>query len=125
VSACAEICQKLLPEGRVALRVVTDSAIRRLNRDYRGLDAPTDVLAFPNPGGDGHAGDIAINWQAATRQALRHGHSSQAEAVALFAHGLLHLVGFDHEDQVSRRRMDRRTYELCKAVGFEVKTFGH
>jgi probable rRNA maturation factor len=125
VSACAEICQQLMPGGRVALRVMNDGTIRRLNREYRGVDAPTDVLAFPDAGGDGHLGDIALSWQAARRQARQHGHSPEAEAVALFAHGLLHLAGFSHEDQTTRRRMDRRAFELCKAVGFEVKAFGH
>lgn len=125
MSACTAICGDLLPEARVALRIMGDGAIRRLNRDFRGVDAPTDVLAFPSPDGDGQIGDIALNWQAARRQALAHGHSPEAEAVALFAHGLLHLAGFSHDDQASRQRMDRRTYELCQTAGFEVKTFGH
>lgn len=109
----------------MALRVVDDQAIHRLNLEYRGVDAPTDVLAFPGPSDDGHAGDIALNWRAIERQARSHGHSPQAEAVALFAHGLLHLAGFNHENQASRRQMDRRMHELCKIAGYEVTAFGH
>jgi len=125
VAACAVICQELLPAARVALRVVDDRAMQKLNRQYRGIDAPTDVLAFPNAAGDGQAGDIALNWQAARRQAAEHGHAPQAEAIALFAHAMLHLVGFNHDDEPARRRMDARTHELCKTAGFEVKSFGH
>jgi len=99
--------------------------MQRLNREYRGLDYPTDVLAFPAASGDGSVGDIAVNWQAAQRQGAEHGHPPVAEAVALFAHGLLHLVGFDHDSEAARRRMDARTYQLCKTAGFEVKSFGH
>jgi probable rRNA maturation factor len=125
VSACAVVCQELVPTARVALRVVDDAAMRRLNREFRGLDHPTDVLAFPADSADGSVGDIAVNWQAAQRQAAEHGHPPAAEAVALFTHGLLHLVGFDHDSEAARRRMDIRTYELCKTAGFEVKSFGH
>ena len=125
MSAATMICEKLLPGSCVALRAVDDAAIRRLNREYRGLDSATDVLAFPDDEAGANAGDIALNWQAAVRQAQRHGHSPQAEAVALVVHALLHLTGYDHDSEPARRLMDARTRELCNLAGFEVKSFGH
>lgn len=125
VSAATIICEKLLPGSYVALRAVDDAAIRRLNREFRGSDTATDVLAFPADEADASAGDIALNWQAAVRQARHHGHSPQAEAVALVTHALLHLAGHDHDSEPARRLMDARTRELCNLAGFEVKSFGH
>lgn len=125
VSAATTICEELFPGSCVALRAVDDAAIRRLNRDFRGVDAPTDVLTFPDDDASANAGDIALNWQAAVRQARQHGHSPAAEAVALIAHGMLHLAGYDHDSDAAQRLMDRRTRELCNLAGFEVKSFGH
>lgn len=125
MSAATLILEQLLPGSYLALRAVDDAAIRRLNREYRAQDTPTDVLAFPDDDASPHAGDIALNWQAAVRQARRHGHSPQAEAVALIAHGMLHLAGYDHDSEAARQRMDLRTRELCNLAGFEVKSFGH
>jgi rRNA maturation RNase YbeY len=125
VSAATMICEELLPGSCVALRAVDDQAMRLLNREYRSIDSATDVLAFPDDDASANAGDIALNWQAAVRQARRHGHCPEAEAVALITHALLHLAGFDHDSDAARRRMDLRTLELCNLAGFEVKSFGH
>lgn len=125
VSAATLLSEQLLPGRCVGLRAVDDAAIRRLNRDYRGIDAATDVLAFPDEDVDANAGDIALNWQAAVRQAASHGHSPEAEAVALVAHAMLHLAGYDHDSEPARQDMDRRTRELCNLAGFEVNSFGH
>jgi rRNA maturation RNase YbeY len=117
--------QAALPGRVAALRVMDGAAIRRLNREFRGVDAATDVLSFPAGDAGLFAGDIALSWDAARRQARQHGHSVEAEAVALLAHALLHLAGWDHPDAAAQARMDVRTLELCRLAGFEVNAFGH
>lgn len=80
-----------------------DEAIRRLNRDHRGIDTPTDVLSYPTSEPDDvgvpnipHLGDIIISVETAARQAEEHGHDLLSEILVLTAHGITHLRGFDH-----------------------------
>jgi probable rRNA maturation factor len=106
------------PRARGALTValVSDAAMRRLNREYRGVDRATDVLSFDGPGPrargpglDRHLGDVAIARGVAARQARREGHSLAAELRILALHGLLHLLGYDHEaDQGQMRGLEER-----------------
>jgi len=107
------------------LRLLDAAAIRALNRAYRGVDQATDVLSFPSGENKGFSGDIALNWEAVLSQAHANGNTPEAEAVALIAHGLLHLAGWDHQTDASARRMDIKTRELCSTVKIEVKCFGH
>lgn len=90
--------------GTVTIAIVRDATIRRLNRTYRGKDAATDVLSFaaesePPAGSRSarHLGDIAISRAIARKQAARLGHSEAVELRILALHGLLHLLGYDHE----------------------------
>lgn len=94
--------------------VITGSeAIRQLNRRYRGVDAPTDVLSFENkPDPDfptfdeeDHLGDIIIAYPVASAQAAAAGHQAQAEVVLLAIHGTLHLSGFDHDTPTHKEQM--------------------
>ncbi len=73
-----------------------DRAMRTLNRRYRGMDAPTDVLAFPGETG-GLLGDIVISVPYASRQARKRGEPAAREIDRLLLHGFLHLSGYDHE----------------------------
>jgi probable rRNA maturation factor len=82
--------------GVLTVAIVPDSRVRRLNRRYRRTDRPTDVLSFPS-GEPGELGDIVIAAGMARRQARAAGHSVQAELRVLALHGLLHLLGYDHE----------------------------
>jgi len=88
--------------------VTTDAELRRLNRAFRGHDTPTDVLSFPSPQSPVPSlslGDLAISLPRARAQARRFGHSLQLEIRILMLHGLLHLLGMDHE--IDRGRMAR------------------
>ena len=99
--------------GRVSVLLTTDKTIRRLNRDFRGMDKPTDVLSFPArpiPGPDELAGDLAISIPTAKRQSIACGHSLSAEVKVLILHGLLHLAGYDHETDAGE--MARRERSL-------------
>ena len=92
--------------------ITGDTELRRLNRDFRGKDYATDVLSFPaeeTPGTDkqktGRLGDLAISFQRARAQAGEFGHSIEDEVRILMLHGVLHLMGMDHE--TDRGRMAR------------------
>ncbi len=110
--------------GRVAgaapesfsVALVSDRRIAALNRCYRGLPRPTDVLSF---GGDsnGYLGDVVITAQTARRQARRYRHSLTEEIKLLMLHGLLHLMGYDHETDSGR--MTRREHALRRRLGLE------
>jgi probable rRNA maturation factor len=106
-----------LAEGRrdldVALRLTDDATIHVLNRDWRGKDRPTDVLAFAQreaaAADAGLLGDIVISVDTARRQAKR---GLYAELVHLASHGLCHLLGYDHRDDEEERVMNARAAAL-------------
>ena len=77
--------------------ICDDAELRRLNREFRGRDYATDVLSFPAAGGPEMLGSLAISCQRAADQAGRLGHSVEQEIRILMLHGLLHLLGMDHE----------------------------
>jgi probable rRNA maturation factor len=99
-------------EATVAVRITGDRELRRLNRDYAGEDAVTDVLSFA--GDSSHVGDLAISWPAAVRQAKAFGHDTDAELGLLVVHGLLHLLGWDHATGPERKEMNRLTRAALK-----------
>jgi probable rRNA maturation factor len=94
--------------GEVSVAFVGDARIRALNSTYRRKDAPTDVLSFPC-GDAAFLGDIVIAAGVARRQARSAGHAFGVEARVLALHGLLHLLGYDHETDNGRmHRLERR-----------------
>lgn len=88
------------------LCLVSDAVMRRYNRRFRGKDTATDVLAFPD-GWQGRAGDLLVSAETARRQARRLRHSLEAEIRVLALHGILHLLGYDHEAPGEKGRMAR------------------
>jgi len=104
--------------GDVVVRFVDEEEIRGLNRAWRGKDRPTDVLSFPSgvidPDGRRHVGDIALCLPVASRQAVRRRHAPRREAMLLALHGLLHLLGYDHEtDDGEMEALERRLRREC------------
>ena len=94
--------------GGVTVAVVHDRRIRALNRRYRGTDSATDVLSFPADE-PGQLGDIVVALGVARRQAKSARHSLSSEFRVLALHGLLHLLGYDHErDNGEMRRLEQR-----------------
>jgi probable rRNA maturation factor len=119
-------------EASLSLSFVGDAAIRRLNREHRGKDRPTDVLSFPlfepeagrkggKRSGPGEPerllGDIVISVDAAARQAAGYGAPLAAEIERLLIHGILHLLGHDHEIAAERRAMVAEERRLARAIG--------
>ena len=86
--------------GVVAIAILSDSRVQTLNRRFRGTNKSTDVLSFP-AGGD-NLGDIAISRGIARKQAKLLGHSLATELRVLALHGLLHLLGYDHESDTGQ-----------------------
>ena len=120
-SFAQQACTAIPLAGEVSVLLTTDEAIQQLNRQYRRKNKATDVLSFPaaetgTPGRVPLAGDLAISVDTAARQADEFGHSLLLEIKVLLLHGLLHLAGFDHEqDAGEMRRREaqlRRRFEL-------------
>jgi len=114
-TAARALAAEGLAGAQVSVTLVGDRAIRELNRRWRGLDRPTDVLAFSQREGEGGAlhpevlGDVVVSVETARRQARAAGHSLAAELDLLVVHGVLHLAGHEHEgDPAGARRMRRR-----------------
>jgi probable rRNA maturation factor len=108
IQSFARKLQREVAKGRPFDCLVTgDAELRRLNRQYRGKDYATDVLSFP--AAEGHLGDLAISSARARSQAREFGHTTEDEVRILMLHGLLHLLGHDHETDDGRMaRAERR-----------------
>ena len=106
----------------VVLRICDDAAIHELNRAWRGKNKPTDVLAFAMREGDyaelagDMLGDVIVSLDTAARQAKEKKHPLDREITMLVAHGLLHLLGYDHATRTEERRMTARTDALIAAA---------
>jgi len=107
----------LAREAAVTLRYVAGTEGRRLNREFRGKDYATNVLTFVY-GDRPLAGDIVICAPVVRREAREQGKPVAAHHAHLLVHGLLHLAGFDHEDDREARRMEARERRILAALGF-------
>jgi probable rRNA maturation factor len=111
-----------MPDAELSILLCDDETIRRLNRRYRKKNKATDVLAFPMNEGDGPSphpgllGDVVISLPTATRQAAERDRPIIEEVTFLLAHGLLHLVGYEHATRSEEREMTRQTEALLSAV---------
>lgn len=102
--------------GELSIAIVPDSRVRQLNRQFRGKDKATDVLSFPADT-RGVLGDVVIARGVAARQAREQGHPLDTELRILALHGLLHLIGYDHEAADDRGRMRRMEERLRRKGG--------
>jgi probable rRNA maturation factor len=120
---CERVRQELrFPAEAVAVRLISDTAMARLNRTFRNKRGPTDVLSFPSNGSrpdqdTEYIGDIAIALETAHRNARRFSRSFPTEIRVLILHGMLHLAGFDHEND--RGEMDRLERRLRRRLGIK------
>lgn len=127
-------------EAEVNVLLTDNDAIQEINRDYRQIDAPTDVLSFPmvdfetesdfdhvedhvedyfNPEtGELILGDIIISIEKVIEQAEKYGHSQERELAFLIAHSMLHLCGYDHMDEAEREVMEGKQREILEQEGY-------
>jgi probable rRNA maturation factor len=121
--------EQLTSDYTISLHLVGDDTIRDLNHEHRGTDAHTDVLSFPlhDPNGmrfvlppsqPANLGDVVVSYPRALAQARDFGHSVDRELGYLVAHGVLHVLGFDHENDAERRVMRRKEEEALAPLGF-------
>jgi probable rRNA maturation factor len=118
-----------LEHGEVGIILAGDALLQQLNRDYRAVDSPTDVLAFGmlEPAEPAQAardagerellvGDVYISLDRAGEQAREAGHHLHREILLLAAHGLLHLLGFDHSSEAAQAAMRQKEAEILGSV---------
>ena len=109
-------------DGDLTIVLTDDAQLHELNREYLGIDAPTDVLSFPasetDPETDRrYLGDILISVPRAAAQAQKAGHALEAEAQLLVVHGTLHLLGYDHAEADDKARMWKAQAEVLERIG--------
>jgi probable rRNA maturation factor len=129
VRAAAEKAAELygVPTAEVSITLTDNAYIHELNRQYRKIDRPTDVLSFALNEGvepevkDGPAinvlGDIIISVERAQEQAADYGHSLRREMAFLTVHGMLHLLGYDHMEEAERAEMQREEKYVMEQLG--------
>lgn len=110
--------------GDITFSVVDDEEIHQVNREYRNVDRPTDVISFPANEGesiaalpDGFLGDIMISLPRAEAQAEEYGHSLKRELSFLAVHGTLHLLGYDHMTDEEAKEMFALQDEILNEMG--------
>ncbi|HET9933226.1 MAG TPA: rRNA maturation RNase YbeY, partial [Polyangiaceae bacterium] len=113
-----------LPHSELSVLLTDDTTIHELNRQHRQKDKPTDVLAFPlDEKGEDPArpwlGDVVISIDTALRQAESRRRELVAEVRFLLAHGLLHLIGYDHDTKPRKREMDAAARRLVRSAPLE------
>lgn len=116
-------------ECEISVSLVDNNEIQLVNKKFRGIDAPTDVLSFPqleftvgeiperNESGEIILGDIVISIERAEAQAKEYGHSLKRELAFLTAHSMLHLLGYDHMTPEDEEIMCRKQEEILKTAG--------
>ena len=117
--------------AEITLVITGDDEIRDLNRQYRGVDAPTDVLSFAEAEADArfvaapdevaYLGDVVISYPRAEAQAASAGHSVADEMLLLVVHGVLHLLGHDHAGRAEKRKMWAAQKEILNELGVQIK----
>ena len=119
---------ELPSDTSIEIMVTDDDTVRELNLRHRGLDETTDVLSFsagpdetgfvlpPGAGETGSLGEVIISGPQSARQAARSGREPAEELAFLLAHGILHLMGHDHEEPQERRDMEERHHKLLIAM---------
>lgn len=126
-AANAAMTHESISDGAaVTLLLTDDDYLRQLNLQYRGEDRATDVLSFPGgdpiPGAEDlleYLGDIAISVETAKAQAAAKGHEATAELQLLAVHGVLHLAGYDHDDEEGKAAMWAAQEAILGRLGLE------
>lgn len=119
--------ENVAPPAEVSIWITDEDELHALNRAYRGVDRSTDVLSFGAEDDDTpfvlapdqprYVGDLAISYPHVVQQAADYGHSEDRELSYLVTHGLLHLLGYDHEQPDAARQMRSREEALLGALG--------
>ncbi|MCB2080994.1 MAG: rRNA maturation RNase YbeY [Rickettsiales bacterium] len=112
----AEVSQKVEARGEVAIQCADDTAIKALNAQFRGKDHPTNVLAFPDET-EGRLGDIILAYETVASEAQAQHKSFANHTAHLVLHGLLHLLGYDHQSDTEAEAMEQFEIEILARMG--------
>ena len=104
-------------DGEIALLAAGDAALQALNMQFRQIDRPTNVLSFPSDQPLGFLGDIAIAQQTCAKEAAEKSISLRNHAAHLIVHGMLHLIGYDHQETAEAEAMERREVVILASMG--------
>jgi probable rRNA maturation factor len=104
--------------GEAVILLTDDRSVQALNARFRGKDTPTNVLSFPAPEREGYPGDVALAFGVCAREAQAAGKPLIHHAAHLALHGVLHLNGLDHEEELAAREMER--LETAVLAGFGI-----
>lgn len=124
------VAEKVGAAAELGLVITSDDQVHRLNRLFRGIDEPTDVLSFatmetkagafpgfiPPPDGLQHLGEVIIAYPQAVRQAAENGHSVEQEVALLVVHGVLHLLGYEHDAPECEAAMRAREAAILDGI---------
>jgi len=102
----------------ISLILVDNEEIHNLNKQYRNVDRPTDVLSFPDDESENYLGDIFISIDKVISQANDYGHSLDREFAFLLVHGILHLKGYDHHTVEEEKEMFSKQEEILNALNY-------
>lgn len=114
----AWVLAALSDDAEITVRFVGDEESQALNSEYRGKDAPTNVLSFSYATDPLIVGDLVVCWPLVQREAQAQGKSVEAHLAHLLVHGALHLQGWDHENDVDAEDMEEREREIMQALGY-------
>ena len=129
ITTAAETVGRLygVENGEVSVTLTDNAYIHKLNKEYRGIDRPTDVLSFAlneseepevDDGPDINVlGDLVISVERAREQAADYGHSVRREVACLTVHGMLHLLGYDHMEEADRLEMEKEQRFVMEKLG--------
>lgn len=105
----------------ISIAFIGDAEIKKINKRYRGLNKPTDVLSFS--GEEDFLGEILIDYNQIKRQAKKYSHTTEQELIFILVHGLLHLIGFDDKTEKGRREIDQLAKKFIVQRLGEVKKY--
>jgi probable rRNA maturation factor len=114
-AAVATLKAERRADANIAILLAADARLQALNSAFRGKDAPTNVLSFPGAGE--HLGDIALALGVCAREAAEQGKTLAAHLQHLTAHGVLHLLGYDHETDAEAEAMEARERQVLAGLG--------
>lgn len=116
-----KVFKPIKDKKNINLILTSDERIHTLNKTFRNVDRPTDVLSFINDEDKDSNGDIFISIPKMKRQAVEYGHSEDREISFLAVHGYLHLIGFDHENEEDEKIMNYETERILSLAKLERK----
>jgi probable rRNA maturation factor len=124
IAAFVDAAPRIENGGEVSILLTDDAEMQALNLKWRGKDTPTNVLSFPSGGEGGHLGDVVLAYETVEGEAKQQSITIADHAAHLVVHGMLHLLGYDHEQEDDAVKMERLETEILATLGI-ADPYGH